>query len=109
TQGDYRLQPASPSIDAGDNQAPNLLDTDLDGNTRILDGDGDGTATVDMGVDEFLAPPSEGISLIESRLKKAAVLNLRLFAEPRASSWTKTRATKTVPVPAHRSPDLPAY
>ena len=109
TQGDYHLQQGSPSIDAGDNQAPNLLDTDLDGNTRILDGDGDGTATIDMGVDEFLAPPSEGISLIESRLKKAAVLNLRLFAEPRASSWTKTRATKTVPVPAHRSPDLPAY
>jgi hypothetical protein len=108
-QGDYHLQQGSPSIDAGDNQAPNLLDTDLDENPRILDGDADGIATIDMGVDEFLAPPSEGISLIESRLKKAAVLNLRLFAEPRASSWTKTRATKTVPVPAHRSPDLPAY
>src|SRR5262245_55059597 len=57
TQGDYHLQPGSPSIDAGDNQAPNLPDTDIDGNPRILDGDGNGTAIVDMGVDEFLAPP----------------------------------------------------
>src|SRR5262245_2486473 len=57
TQGDYHLQQVSPSIDVGDNQAPNLLDTDLDGDPRILDGDGDGTATIDMGVDEFPLPP----------------------------------------------------
>jgi Domain of unknown function (DUF5123)/Right handed beta helix region len=55
-QGDYHLQQGSPSIDAGDNLTPNLLDTDIDGDPRILDGDGNGTATVDMGVDEFLAP-----------------------------------------------------
>jgi nitrous oxidase accessory protein NosD len=52
TQGDYHLQPGSPSIDFGDNLTPNLLDKDLDGDPRILDGDGNGTATVDMGVDE---------------------------------------------------------
>jgi hypothetical protein len=63
TQGDYHLQQGSPSIDAGDNQAPNLLDTDIDGNPRILDGNGDGTPTVDMGVDEFLPPASINISL----------------------------------------------
>jgi len=63
TQGDYHLQQGSPSIDAGDNQAPNLPDKDLDGHPRILDGDGDGTATVDMGVYEFLTPPSFGASL----------------------------------------------
>src|SRR5262249_346906 len=63
TQGDYHLQPGSPSIDAGDNQAPNLPDTDIDGNPRILDGDGNGTAIVDMGIYEFLAPPSFGVSL----------------------------------------------
>jgi Big-like domain-containing protein/parallel beta helix pectate lyase-like protein len=55
-QGDYHLQQGSPSIDTGYNQAPNLLDTDIDGDPRILDGDGNGTAIVDMGVDEFLAP-----------------------------------------------------
>jgi hypothetical protein len=53
TQGDYHLQQGSPSIDSGDNLTPNLLDKDLDGDPRILDGDGNGTATVDMGVDEF--------------------------------------------------------
>jgi hypothetical protein len=59
--GDFHLQLNSPVIDKGDNQAHinqynattiplegNLL-TDLDGIDRILDGDGDTIATVDMG------------------------------------------------------------
>jgi hypothetical protein len=66
TQGDYHLQVSSPSIDAGDNTAPNLPDTDPDGDPRILDGDGDGTATIDIGVDEFLLPP--GFTLPTSRI-----------------------------------------
>jgi Big-like domain-containing protein len=66
TQGDYHLQVGSPSIDAGDNTALNLPDTDLDGDPRILDGDGDGTSTIDMGVDEFLLPP--GFTLPTSRI-----------------------------------------
>jgi Bacterial Ig domain len=56
TQGDYHLPQISPSIDAGDNQAPNIPDKDLDGDPRILDGDTNGTATIDMGVDEFRLP-----------------------------------------------------
>jgi hypothetical protein len=81
-QGDYHLQLGSLSIDAGDNQTPNLPDTDLDGDPRILDGDGNGTATIDMGVDEFLAPPSsDGKSHEES-----VGLNLRLFAAPPSPS-----------------------
>jgi hypothetical protein len=60
--GDFHLQLNSPVIDKGDNQARinhynpatpiplegNVL-TDLDGTDRILDGDGDTVATVDMG------------------------------------------------------------
>jgi hypothetical protein len=65
TQGDYHLRQGSPSIDAGYNQAPNLPDTDVDGNPRILDGNGDGTATIDMGIDEFLLPPGFKISLLD--------------------------------------------
>jgi hypothetical protein len=57
TQGDYHLQLWSPSIDAGDNQAPSLPDKDVDEDPRILDGDGNGTAIIDMGVDEFVLPP----------------------------------------------------
>ena len=47
------LQYNSPCIDAGDNDyVPG--DTDFDGELRIVDGDGDTTATVDMGADEYL-------------------------------------------------------
>ena len=51
--GDYRLQMASPAVDGGDNTAPQMLATDLDGNPRIADGDNDGNAGVDMGAYEY--------------------------------------------------------
>jgi hypothetical protein len=51
--GDYRMQPGSPCIDAGDNDAvPEWLTTDIQGNARVMDGDLDGIATVDMGAAE---------------------------------------------------------
>ncbi|MCK5174624.1 MAG: hypothetical protein KAR47_14620, partial [Planctomycetes bacterium] len=49
---DLRLQAGSPCIDAGDNSAVTEA-TDLDGKPRILDGDEDGTHTVDMGAYEY--------------------------------------------------------
>jgi predicted outer membrane repeat protein len=55
--GDFHLGPASPCIDAGNNAAPDLPARDFEGDPRILDGDGDGTAVVDMGVDEVWGPP----------------------------------------------------
>jgi parallel beta-helix repeat protein len=64
TEG-YRLQPTSPSIDAGDNvvsgapSAPNpngwtqaLPPLDFFGSPRVQDGNGDGVAVMDMGVHE---------------------------------------------------------
>jgi hypothetical protein len=47
---DYHLNIGSPCIDKGTNVgAPG---TDIDGDTRPIDGDGDGVAIVDMGADE---------------------------------------------------------
>ncbi len=57
--GDYHLvsslvpENTSPCIDAGDNDAPSLPTEDLDEYPRILDGDEDDTATVDMGAYEY--------------------------------------------------------
>jgi len=50
--GDYHLGPGSPCIDAGTNDAPNLPAYDFEGDPRAMDGNRDGTAVVDMGVDE---------------------------------------------------------
>ena len=49
---DLRLLVGSPCIDAGDNSAATTI-FDLDGRPRIVDGDGDGAAVVDMGAYEF--------------------------------------------------------
>jgi len=51
--GNLRLLSGSPCIDAGNNGAAGLPATDLAGNPRIMDGDQDGTSTVDMGAFEF--------------------------------------------------------
>ena len=51
--GDYHLKDTSPCIDAGDNTlVPSGVATDLDGNQRIVDGNKDGTAVVDIGAYE---------------------------------------------------------
>ncbi|MBN2272273.1 MAG: hypothetical protein JXN61_16805 [Sedimentisphaerales bacterium] len=50
----YRLSSsASPCVDAGDNTAPDLPIKDFEGSPRIMDGDGNGSAIVDMGAYEL--------------------------------------------------------
>jgi hypothetical protein len=51
--GNYHLKAGSPVIDSGDNSAPNLPLKDLAGKPRIVDGNNDGTATIDIGAYEF--------------------------------------------------------
>jgi hypothetical protein len=59
--GDYRLLPGSPCIDGGTNDIDNphteqieeLPETDMAAMPRIVDGDGDGVAAVDIGACEY--------------------------------------------------------
>ncbi|HXF06795.1 MAG TPA: right-handed parallel beta-helix repeat-containing protein [Blastocatellia bacterium] len=51
--GNFRLQSNSPAIDRGSNAAIVGVLTDLVGTPRVVDGNGDGTATVDLGAYEF--------------------------------------------------------
>jgi len=52
---EYHLNENSPCIDTGDETLISftLPEFDLDGNDRIVDGDNNGTATIDMGVFEY--------------------------------------------------------
>jgi hypothetical protein len=52
--GNLRLRPGSPCIDKGSNAyVPSGITNDLDGHTRIIDGDCNNTEVVDMGAYEF--------------------------------------------------------
>ncbi len=51
---DFRLGPTSPLIDMGDNTIPDLPSTDFLGNSRIIDGDQNGSIIVDMGAYEYI-------------------------------------------------------
>jgi PKD domain/Right handed beta helix region len=53
--GDYHLQSGSSAVDAGNNAAPQLPGTDLDGSSRVFDGNFDGDPRVDMGAYELTA------------------------------------------------------
>jgi len=49
----YRLRNISPAIDSGNPIATGVGEIDLEGNPRILDGNGDGDAVVDIGAHEY--------------------------------------------------------
>jgi hypothetical protein len=55
-EGDYRLQPGSPLVDAGDPSSAQGLD--LDGHKLVADGNGDGTARRDLGAFELQPGPA---------------------------------------------------
>jgi len=50
--GDLHLGAGSPCVDAGLNEAEGVPSRDVDNQARVLDGNGDGSAVVDMGADE---------------------------------------------------------
>jgi nitrous oxidase accessory protein NosD len=55
--GNYQLRLGSPSIDAGTNLVQGLPATDLNGDPRVVDGDADGVAVIDMGAFEYNGRP----------------------------------------------------
>jgi parallel beta-helix repeat protein len=57
----FRLKAGSPAIDAGDNSAPDIPPLDLAGKPRIVDGNGGGTAIIDVGAYEYQPPASSSI------------------------------------------------
>ncbi len=54
---DFFLQPNSPCIDKGNSNIPINITSDYYGNKRIVDGDKDGTATIDIGALEYTDNP----------------------------------------------------
>ena len=52
TTGDMHLSENSACIDKGQNTAPGIPETDFENDPRIMDGDSDGIANVDIGADE---------------------------------------------------------
>ncbi len=50
--GNYHLSPGSPCIDAGTGSVA-LASVDMDGDSRVIDGDNNSSLVVDIGADEF--------------------------------------------------------
>jgi serine protease len=75
SSGDYRLLPTSPLVDAGD-PARAVVGVDAWGDTRAIDGDGDGTRRIDIGADEV------------SRFE----IGVSTVAPQPGASWTTTAA-----------------
>jgi len=78
--GDYHLWSESPCIDAGSNSAPGLPAFDFEGEGRVLDGDEDGTGTVDMGADEYVP----------------AIYNLVTLLSPNGTEAIPSGSTRTI-------------
>jgi parallel beta-helix repeat protein len=55
----YHISPNSPCIDEGEPNSTDPNETDIDGEMRIVDGDGNDTDIVDMGADEYYASPAD--------------------------------------------------
>jgi len=60
------LRQGSPAIDTGNNTAIYIPAEDFDGDSRIIDGDENGSAIADMGADEFVPGAAFGVWYVDS-------------------------------------------
>jgi len=82
TGGDFHLKSGSPGIDAGSSDTKYATSLgDLDRKNRIIDGDCNGTATIDMGAYEYQSPCATGIAprQIRQSIKPSSSQQSRLF------------------------------
>ncbi len=79
---DFHLKPNSPCIDSGNNTAPNIANpnggyfgsnSDYENDNRLIDGNNDGIAVVDMGADEYATQNKNTLTLNKSGTGKGAV------------------------------------
>jgi hypothetical protein len=71
--GNYQLLSTSPLIDAGLNSAPMYYSTDFAGNPRVVDGNGDGVAVIDIRfVADALGVRSVSPDLAEELVRSAS-------------------------------------
>ena len=84
--GDYRLRPTSPLVDAGN---PGVFGPsfDLDGEPRVIDGDGDGTSVRDLGAYELQdrVAPQTVFSKKPKKKITAKKVRFKFTSEPNAS------------------------
>ncbi len=104
---DVSLSFDSPCVDAGTNSAVVGISGDFNGATRVVDGNGDGTAVVDMGALE--------LQMAAHHLNRGEILQALVYASPGDSSgtWThmlrlETDSTVTS-VDFQSGPDSPWY
>ena len=77
---DVSLSFDSPCVDAGDNSAVVGITGDYDGATRVVDGDGDGTAVVDIGACE--------LQVAAHHLIRGEILQSIVYSSPTDTSAT---------------------
>ncbi len=88
---DFHLRTGSPAIDAGNSDSLTLPSDDMDGNPRILDGNGDGSAVLDIGAYEYNPAARPGISFHCDKVTGAAPLTVQFTSavdgEPSEYYW----------------------
>jgi predicted outer membrane repeat protein len=74
--GNFELPFGSPCIDIGDNQATSLPTDDYEGKPRVMDGNEDGVAVVDMGAFEFQG------RYVSDYLMRARAFQTKIYDDP---------------------------